>query len=277
MQVVGPDGLVEGEAHAPRDLLELFAASGALRACSPAARRRLEALYADDATSRTAAFFESVLADPAEVPQVMARLSRMRVAILGCGGIGTGIAYLLASLGVKRFLLQDGDRIERSNLNRQFLYALDDVGQLKVEVLARELKRRFEGLRIALDIHAVDPAMPRMAWVDDFGAGDHIVVSADDPPDLCFHVHGRIANPDIAVWSAGYLNGVSKVERLSGRKRARPPGTWRRIAPVSTSVGFQNFEICARLAAAIAFDAFAPGAAQYHDYRRLVPSGRASG
>jgi len=64
----------------------------------------------------------------------------MRVGIAGAGGIGSNVAFQLVRAGVKRLKIVDFDRIEVSNLNRQFYFA-DQVGQTKATVLAENLKR----------------------------------------------------------------------------------------------------------------------------------------
>ena len=52
--------------------------------------------------------------------------------VLGVGGIGCTVALALARLGVGRIILIDFDKVECSNLNRQILFSLNDVGKLKV-------------------------------------------------------------------------------------------------------------------------------------------------
>jgi sulfur carrier protein ThiS adenylyltransferase len=65
----------------------------------------------------------------------------MRIGIAGAGGIGSNVAVQLVRAGVKCFLkIVDFDRIEVSNLNRQFFFA-DQVGQHKVTALVENLKR----------------------------------------------------------------------------------------------------------------------------------------
>ena len=69
-----------------------------------------------------------------------ARLKESRVLIVGAGGLGTPAAQYLAGAGVGSIRLVDDDRIALSNLPRQLAYTEDDLGQLKVEVLAGRLR-----------------------------------------------------------------------------------------------------------------------------------------
>lgn len=61
------------------------------------------------------------------------------VSILGCGGLGSNIALMLARAGVGKLYLYDFDRIEYSNLNRQN-YTFNEIGQLKVEATKARLE-----------------------------------------------------------------------------------------------------------------------------------------
>lgn len=67
------------------------------------------------------------------------RLQAAKVAIVGLGGLGSNVALWLARLGVGQLLLYDFDKVELSNLNRQY-YFLEDVGQYKATALLRHLK-----------------------------------------------------------------------------------------------------------------------------------------
>jgi bacteriocin biosynthesis cyclodehydratase domain-containing protein len=71
--------------------------------------------------------------------QCQARLESARVVVLGVGGLGGGSALSLACCGVGEMLLIDGDRVEETNLNRQILYAEDDIGRAKVDAAADRL------------------------------------------------------------------------------------------------------------------------------------------
>lgn len=61
------------------------------------------------------------------------------VCIIGCGGLGTSAAQYLVMSGIQKFILIDDDTISLSNLNRQTLFFEEDIGQLKVDTLKKNL------------------------------------------------------------------------------------------------------------------------------------------
>ena len=56
------------------------------------------------------------------------------IAVIGCGGIGGETIEMLARAGVGKLVLADMDKFDLSNLNRQTLATLNDVGLSKSEV-----------------------------------------------------------------------------------------------------------------------------------------------
>ena len=69
-----------------------------------------------------------------------AKLRAARVLVVGCGGLGVPIISYLSGAGIGRLGLLDSDRLEPSNLHRQTLYALADVGKLKAELAAERVR-----------------------------------------------------------------------------------------------------------------------------------------
>jgi len=67
------------------------------------------------------------------------KLNQSLVCIIGVGGVGGNILQILASSGIQKFILIDYDVVEYSNLNRQFMYTINDVGRKKVEVCKEKL------------------------------------------------------------------------------------------------------------------------------------------
>jgi len=68
------------------------------------------------------------------------KLRASRVLVVGCGGLGVPVISYLAGAGIGQLGLVDGDRLEASNLHRQTMYALADVGQLKADLAAARVK-----------------------------------------------------------------------------------------------------------------------------------------
>jgi sulfur-carrier protein adenylyltransferase/sulfurtransferase len=61
-------------------------------------------------------------------------LQRSRVLVVGAGGLGSPVLQYLAGAGVGCLGIIDPDVLAASNLHRQPLYAITDVGRLKVEL-----------------------------------------------------------------------------------------------------------------------------------------------
>lgn len=66
------------------------------------------------------------------------KLSNSKVAVVGCGGLGTYVSLLLTSAGVGNIRLIDGDKPSESDLNRQFFYSSGE--DFKTKILAEKLK-----------------------------------------------------------------------------------------------------------------------------------------
>ena len=67
-------------------------------------------------------------------------LSKIKIGIIGIGGIGCPLSQYLVNSGIKELLLVDGDIVEKSNLNRQILFNLRDIGEKKVDVAKDKLR-----------------------------------------------------------------------------------------------------------------------------------------
>lgn len=65
------------------------------------------------------------------------KLSEATVLVVGAGGLGCPIIQYLAAAGVGELLIVDGDHVSESNLHRQIIYGMSDLGRAKVD-LAKE-------------------------------------------------------------------------------------------------------------------------------------------
>ena len=61
------------------------------------------------------------------------------VLIIGAGGLGCPIVDYLTRAGVGKIGIVDYDRVDVSNIHRQSIYTLKDVGKYKVEILKKKI------------------------------------------------------------------------------------------------------------------------------------------
>lgn len=76
------------------------------------------------------------------------KLKNSKACVVGAGGLGNPIATRLAAMGIGTLRIVDRDVIELSNLPRQTMFDEDDVGQVKVEVAAKKLRKLNPGCRV---------------------------------------------------------------------------------------------------------------------------------
>jgi molybdopterin/thiamine biosynthesis adenylyltransferase/rhodanese-related sulfurtransferase len=77
-----------------------------------------------------------------------ARLAAASVVVVGAGGLGCPVLQYLAGAGVGRLVIVDHDRVEETNLHRQPLYTMADIGKLKAEAAAAALRRFNPGIAV---------------------------------------------------------------------------------------------------------------------------------
>lgn len=140
-------------------------------------------------------FFESLTEHPEDSQR---RLCAARVAVVGVGGIGSVVLQHLLGAGVRKFLLVDGDTVEPSNLNRQFLYSPGDVGRPKVDVVSEYLGAYDDVDLTVLPEYVRGPGqLEQLHW-----GPDSVVGAADHPPGAIHDWLGAYARAS----GAGYLS-----------------------------------------------------------------------
>jgi bacteriocin biosynthesis cyclodehydratase domain-containing protein len=167
-----------------------LADAGLLESDGPA----LLAPHDRDRYGRQMLYFGDLAGDGRDAHAMQARLMDASVALVGAGGLGSSVAGYLAAAGVRTLVAIDGDRVERSNLNRQTLFAEADLGRLKVDALVDAIARFNAGVRVRPVpeyVHGADALAPLLDGVD-------VVVCAADLP--AYQI-GRWVNA--ACWERG--------------------------------------------------------------------------
>lgn len=137
-----------------------------------------------------------------------ARLAAARVLVVGAGGLGSALLPLVAGAGVGRLQIVDPDRVEETNLHRQTLYRMADLGLPKAEVAARGLAALNPDCAAQAIVARLDPALAR-----DLIADADVVVDAADAfavtyalSDLCLAAGVPLISASV-LGRAGYAGG----------------------------------------------------------------------
>jgi molybdopterin/thiamine biosynthesis adenylyltransferase/rhodanese-related sulfurtransferase len=77
---------------------------------------------------------------PSFGPEAQQKLKSAKVLVVGSGGLGSPLLLYLAAAGVGTIGIADFDKVDDSNLHRQVLFNINDIGKPKAEVAAEKLK-----------------------------------------------------------------------------------------------------------------------------------------
>lgn len=103
------------------------------------------------------------------------KLKAARVLIVGAGGLGAPASLYLAAAGVGEIVLADPDVVDRSNLQRQVIYAETDLGKPKAQASAD----RLTGLNPHVAVRAFEGRFDA-ASADELVAGVDLVLDGTD-------------------------------------------------------------------------------------------------
>ena len=68
--------------------------------------------------------------------------------VIGAGGIGCPLIIYLSSSGFGDITIFDGDKIEASNLQRQFMYSEKDCGEFKAMIMQEKVSQQYPHIKI---------------------------------------------------------------------------------------------------------------------------------
>lgn len=170
-----------------------------------------------------------------------ARLRAASVLVIGAGGLGSPVLQYLCAAGVGRLLIVDHDRVEESNLQRQPIYRMTDIGAFKAEAARAAL----QGTNPQVHVEAVcDRLTP--ANVAGLVASSNLVVDAADSfavtyvvSDECFHVSKPLVSASVLGLS-GYVGafcGGAPSYRAVFPEMPRQAGSCATAGVLGTAVG----------------------------------------
>lgn len=138
------------------------------------------------------------------------RLASARVFVAGVGGVGGYAAEILARTGVGHLTLVDADTVSVSNLNRQLIALIPDIGRSKTELFAN----RFREINPEIDVTATDRFISADNVAELLDEGFDFVVDAIDtvaPKTALIAECMRRRIPVISSMGAGGRTDASKI------------------------------------------------------------------
>jgi molybdopterin/thiamine biosynthesis adenylyltransferase len=143
---------------------------------------------------------------------VQERIKAAKVVVLGLGGGGSSAALALAASGVGQLHLVDYDRVELSNLTRQFLYTEADIGHPKVDAAVARLR----AINSTISVTGEEAKIESIADLSRLIAHcDVLAMCADQPQELRHWADIACHEAGIPWVTGGYIGPLSTVQSLS--------------------------------------------------------------
>jgi molybdopterin/thiamine biosynthesis adenylyltransferase/rhodanese-related sulfurtransferase len=145
-------------------------------------------------------------------PEGQARLAAATVLVVGAGGLGCAVLQYLAAAGVGALIIVDHDRVEESNLHRQPLYRMSDIGQPKVHAAGAALTALNPLVRI-------EPVCERLSSLNAVRliAAAQVVIDAADSFAVTYLLSDECQRAAVPLVSASVLGLAGYVGAFCGR------------------------------------------------------------
>jgi hypothetical protein len=140
---------------------------------------------------------------------VVKKLAESRLFMVGCGAIGCEMLKNYALLGVGtagkgNIVVTDNDVIEKSNLNRQFLFRPEHIRSPKSEVAASSVLQINPDMRIEAHQHKVGPDTTKV------GAAAAHVWCSHRVSSVCKRIGGVFSHSALPSGGSDGLDGVHR-------------------------------------------------------------------
>ncbi|WP_311759790.1 HesA/MoeB/ThiF family protein [Paracoccus broussonetiae] len=136
------------------------------------------------------------------------RIGAAHVLMVGAGGLGVPALQYLAGAGIGRITLIDPDTVEETNLHRQPIFRMKDLGQPKVQAAAQAVVRLNPAVQMVALVDRLTPAN-----APDLVAGADVVLDCADSyaasytlSDTCLAARRPLISAS-ALGLSGYVGG----------------------------------------------------------------------
>lgn len=160
------------------------------------------------------------------------KLNNSKVAVVGCGALGSVCAMYLAGAGVGNLIIADFDTIDISNLQRQLFFDTAQAGKSKATILAE----RITALNPDCKVNGVEK-MITAGLASELFKGCDFVIDATDNPSSKYMTDQTCSELEIPYC----IGGVSE---FRGQVMSCAPGTAKYSDIFSPQTAGQGFTPC---------------------------------
>jgi sulfur carrier protein ThiS adenylyltransferase len=142
--------------------------------------------------------------------RIRKKLKESSVGIAGLGGLGSNAAVALARAGIRRLVLVDFDKVEESNLNRQY-YFIDQIGKNKVDAL----KENIEKINPEVKIEIINQKLLKGSMEKPFKDVDVVIEALDSAETKATFIEEILTKlPDKPIVAASGVAGYGHCDRI---------------------------------------------------------------
>lgn len=185
------------------------------------------------------------------------------IIVFGVGGVGGAVAHMLARSGIQKLALVDFDKIDITNINRQFVANTSNIGKIKVE----ELKKQLEIINpnITIETFCVKYS-EETANLIDLTKYDYIVDCIDDIKAkklLILTAHEKKISIICAMGAGNRYEGVPNFEIANISKTSYDPIA-KILRKFCAEQGINKLQVCYTKQKATKFDCQTIGSVVYY-------------
>lgn len=152
--------------------------------------------------------------DTQKFEKIKSKLRKSSVGIAGAGGLGSNVAVSLTRAGIGRLVIVDFDRVEKSNLTRQY-YFRNQIGMLKVEALKETISRIDESVKVDIYNHKLS----KTTMYKPFNNVDVIVEALDSAAIKTIFIEEIMQKlPNIPIVGCSGVAGYGHADRIITKK-----------------------------------------------------------
>lgn len=130
------------------------------------------------------------------------QLQSKKIVIIGCGGLGSSLAYALGSSGIGEIHLVDFDEVSVHNIHRQIAFKVGDEGKLKATVVKESIEARSPYVKVYAHIGRLEAFTCKGITVD-------LIIDATDnlPTRALIDMYAKEVNTPWLYGSVEAFNG----------------------------------------------------------------------